>query len=255
MMADLPPNMSNETEAQMYKDLGMTAVPITEDFFSAAQVVSDNGVVNERSDYLKALQMCEKLDIDAFIRPHSKNVASSPLTTPTYYEEHFAGLDFRDYPAVKGFYPVDEPSYAQLEDLSTRYVAWFNENYGGDGYEFFANLFACHNATALAGSVGKSYDDYAEKYLNEVLERVDSVNKHFSVDYYVLRHKNGVPYMFETNLIAHADAAIRAKAHGVGFAAYVQTFGGNTDGQTYRIPSSFAEINFSIYNIRGVHFK
>ena len=193
MMADLPPNMSNETEAQMYKDLGMTAVPITEDFFSAAQVVSDNGVVNERSDYLKALQMCEKLDIDAFIRPHSKNVASSPLTTPTYYEEHFAGLDFRDYPAVKGFYPVDEPSYAQLEDLSTRYVAWFNENYGGDGYEFFANLFACHNATALAGSVGKSYDDYAEKYLNEVLERVDSVNKHFSVDYYVLRHKNGVP--------------------------------------------------------------
>ena len=249
MMADLPPNMSNEAEAQMYKEVGINAVPITDDFFSAAAVVSDNGVVNERAEYLKALEVCEKLGIDAFIRPHSSNVSKGPTTAPTYYETHFTGLDFRDYPAVKGFYPVDEPSYSQLDDLATRYVTWFNENYGGEDYEFFANLFACHNATALSGTVGKSYDDYAEKYLNEVLEKVNSVNKHFSVDYYVLRHKNGVPYMFETNLIAHADAAMRAKAHNVGLAAYVQTFGGNTDGQTYRIPKSFAEINFSIYNI------
>lgn len=245
MIADCPPDMSDKTKAEIYKAAGFTAVPIVVG-------ASDNKPVDtsENGSFVKSLKVCEELGIDAFIRQHSKWVEETPAEgAPCYFEQSFTGFDFTQYPAVKGFYFVDEPGYDQLEDLGTRHLTWFNENYGGKGYEFFNNLFACHNMTALSGTVGLSYDDYAEKYL-DILDKAESVNKHHSVDYYTLRKKSdGTPYMFATNLIAHLDAAERAKAHGVGFSAYVQTFGGNTDGQSYRIPASFADINWNVYNI------
>lgn len=245
MMADCPPEMSDKAKAEIYKAAGFNAVPIVVG-------ASDNKPVDvsENGSFVKSLKVCEELGIDAFIRQHSKWVEESPVAgQPCYFEQSFSNFDFTKYPAVKGFYFVDEPGIKQLDDLGNRHLTWFNENYGGKGYEFFSNLFACHNPTALAGSLGKSYDDYAETYL-DILDKAESVNKHHSVDYYTLRKKvDGTPYMYETNLIAHLDAAERAKAHGVGFSAYVQTFGGNTDGMSYRIPASFADINWNVYNI------
>ncbi|MBQ8230104.1 MAG: hypothetical protein IJZ32_05370 [Clostridia bacterium] len=245
MMADCPPDMSDKAKAEQYKAAGFTAVPIV---VGAA----DNKPVDtsENGSFVKSLKVCEEVGLDAFIRQHSKWVEETPAEgAPCYFEQSFTGFDFSQYPAVKGFYFVDEPGIKQLDDLGNRHLTWFNENYGGKGYEFFSNLFACHNPTALAGSLGKSYDDYAETYL-DILDKAESVNKHHSVDYYTLRKKvDGTPYMYETNLIAHLDAATRAKAHGVGFSAYLQVFGGNTDGQSYRIPASFADINWNMYNI------
>ena len=121
----MPPNMSIKEQAQLYKDAGFNAVPYTEDFFPA----SDVATLGEDSVYIKGLKICEELGIDAYIRPHSSYTSELPTNEPCYYEEMFSTIDFRDYPAVKGFFVVDEPKYAQLEDLENRYLKWFNENF------------------------------------------------------------------------------------------------------------------------------
>lgn len=239
---DTPPNMSIKEQAQLYKDAGFNSVQITEDFFSAADVAK----YGEDSAYIKALKVCEELGIDAYIRPHSGLISQTPTDAPCYYEQYFSTIDFRDYPAVKGFSLVDEPSLGQVNDLEARFLPWFNENYGGDGYEFYGNLF--HAAHTASSGIGPSYNDYAEKWLS-ILDRADAVNKHFSIDFYTLHYKESTGYtMYEPNLKCHADAAIRAKNHNMDFGGYVQAFG-STSGSSYRLPTTFAEINWGVYNL------
>ena len=239
---DTPPNMSVKEQAQLYKDAGFNSVQITEDFFKAEDVAK----YGENSSYIKALRVCEELDIDAYIRPHSKEVSELPVDEPCYYEKYFSTIDFRDYPAVKGFSLVDEPTLGQVEDLERRFLPWFNENYGGEGYEFYGNLF--HADHSASSGIGPSYDAYAEKYLS-MLDRADAGNKHFSTDFYALRKdRSGEYYMYDMNLKAHTDAAIRARNHNMDFGAYVQVFG-STDSQSFRLPTTFNEVNWGVYNL------
>lgn len=244
VMADLPPDASNKASLELYKSAGFTAIPITEDFFSAADVAK----YGETSKYIRALNNCEEVGLEAFIRPHSSYVSKTLTTDPNYYESYFSTIDFHDYPAVKGFYMVDEPVYSQFQDLETRYVSWFNNNYGDGNYEIMANLFACHNAMAYAAESNITYDDYATRFL-DILNSSKSRQKYHSIDYYTLRIDGTSTFMYETNLLAHIDAATRAANYGFGFAAYVQAFGGEGDGNTYRLPTSFGEINWGLYNI------
>ena len=240
---DTPPDMSIKEQAQLYKDAGFNSVQITEDFFSASDILK----YGENCAYIRALKVCEELNIDAYIRPHSSLVSSKPTDSPCYYEKYFSTIDFRDYPAVKGFSLVDEPSLGQVQDLEDRFLPWFNENYGGENYEFYGNLF--HSSYINSTEIGPSYPDYAEKYLS-ILDRANSVNKHFSIDYYALRHKNGQGYLMKTNLKSHTDAAERAKNHNMDFGGYVQVFGGGTSGNnTYRLPTTFNEVNWGVYNL------
>ena len=241
-MASLPPNMAVREQVEMYTACGFNAVPYTEDFFSAAEVLEQG----ERAAYLQGLALCEEYGVDAFIRPHSSETSKTPTSEPCYYEKYFSNIDFRNYPAVKGFFVVDEPSLGQLNDLENRYLPWFNENYGGENYEFFANMYHIGHG-AYPDRVGPSYDAYAEKYLS-ILEKANSVNKHYSIDYYTLRIDDGEVYMYDSNLQAHADGAIRAKNHGVKYGAYVQVFG-STLGESYRLPTTQAEIEWGVNNI------
>ncbi len=241
-MAAMPPNMNDRSQVELYKAAGFNAVPYTEDFLSAADVL----LYGENAPYLQGLKLCEEYGIDAYIRPHSSFTSAKPTTDPNYYETYFSDIDFRDYPAVKGFYVVDEPSLGQVNDVEARYLPWFNENYGGENFEFFANMYHLGHG-AYPDRVGPSYDAYAEKYLS-ILDRANSVNKHYSIDYYTLRVEDGENYLYESNLQCHADAATRAKNHGVELGAYVQAFG-STTGDSYRLPTTAAEIDWGLYNI------
>ena len=243
-MGELPPNMTNREQVALYKAAGFNAVPYNEGYVSAAEVPTQG----ENSAYLKGLRVCEEFGLDVLIRPHNEYISYKPTTEPNYFEKYFSDVDFRDYPAVKGFYFVDEPTLGQIEDVGTRYLPWFNENYGGEGYEFVSNLYHLGHSV-YPDRVGPSYDAYAEKFLT-ILESAQSVNKHFSIDYYTLRYdlEKEENYMYETNLQCHADAAMRSKAHGVEFAAFVQAFGA-TSGFSYRLPTTFAEINWGVNNV------
>lgn len=238
-----PPDLADKAQAQLYRDAGFTCAPYTEDFMSAADVIT----LGAESRYMQGLKVCEEVGLDVYIRPHSGFTSATPTTEPCYYEQYFSTIDFRDYPAVKGFFTVDEPKYAQLEDLEARYLKWFNENYGGENYAFFSNLFGAHNTSSVAGT-DKTYHDYAEKFLS-IIDRANAVNKYHSIDFYTLRIYDGVYEMFDQNLRVHEDAATRAKAHNVGLGGYVQVFGGLADGSSYRLPTTFAEVNWGVYNL------
>ena len=54
--------------------------------------------------------------------------------------------------------------------------------------------------------------------------------------------------MYDTNLQCHADGATRAKNHGVSFGAFIQVFGA-TSTYSYRLPTTFAEIDWGINNV------
>ncbi len=235
MYCDLPPDMSSMEQMQLYKDLGMTAIPITEDFFPAGS-----------GAFFTALEICEELDIDAYIRA-IKGVSEKQTDEPNYFESHFSDIDFRDYPSVKGFYVCDEPTWAQLEDVERRYLPWFNENYGGEHFEWVLNLFGAQVTTNIKAP-DKTAAEYTEYYLG-MLDQINAPNKVHSIDYYALQYDGKKYWMVDTNVMVYVDAAKRANAHNVGLAAYVQTFGGGVSGQTYRIPESIADIKWSMYNI------
>ena len=241
----LPPNYSSRDQVEMYVAAGMNAAYYAEDFLQA----SDVAVNGENSGYIKGLRLCEEYGLDVIIYPHGSYVSDQPTTGPNYYEQFFSTIDFRDYPAVKGFFVVDEPTYGQLVDTESRYLTWFNENYGDGTYEFWSNLFSRYVTNWKKGDYkDKTYDDYAGHYLS-TLSRANSINKHFSIDYYTLRKTDGGIYMADTNLMAHVDAATRAKNAGVKFSAYVQAFGGYADDTSYREPTTYAEIDWGVNNL------
>ena len=77
----------------------------------------------------------------------------------------------------------------------------------------------------------------------------NSANKAHTMHFYPLCNNDGEYEMREYNLSTHAYAAKFARDRGIGFAPYVQAFGGFADGSPYRVPSSFAEVNFSVNNL------
>lgn len=244
-LALLPPNFSDRAQVEQYVAAGFNTATYPEDYVKAEDVAK----YGENSTYIKGLRLCEEYGLDVIIYPHGSHISAQPTTNPNYYEQYFSSIDFRDYPAVKGFFCVDEPEYGKLVDVEDRYLTWFNENYGDGNYEFLNNLYGRFNTNWKKGEyTSKTYDDYAGLCLS-ILERSNSVNKTFSIDYYTLRKTETGVYMFDTNLMTHADAAIRAKNAGVNFAAYVQVFGGDADNTSYRVPTTFAEVDWGVNNL------
>lgn len=224
--ADMPPDLTDRHQVELYLAAGFNYAPYTEDYTNASEVEQ----YGENSKYIKGLKLCEELGLNLYIRPHSSYTSSTVTTMPNYFEQYFSTIDFTDYPAVKGFFIVDEPVYGQLVDVESRYLNWFNNNYGNKGYKFLINLFGCHNINWKTGYYkDKTYNDYAEKCLS-IIDGANSIDKRFSIDFYLLQQNGVVPQMNEFDLKVNQDAAERAKTHDINFAAYVQVFGGNADG-------------------------
>ncbi len=243
MMGTLHPNPTDRTAMETYKAVGFNAIPYAEDFVPAEAVLTEG----KNAAYLRGLEVCEELGLDALLRPHNVWVSATPTDEPNYFEKYFSDIDFRDYPAVKGFFVTDEPEYAKLLDLEDRYLTWFNENYGGEYFEFTSNIFGRQSSNWKKGEyASKTYDDYAEKYLS-IIEKANSARKLHTIDIYPLHQTEGFKDVPNENVLwAHEDAAARAKAHGFGLHLCVQTFGASIDTLGWKIPSTFAEIDYAL---------
>ncbi|MBE5737615.1 MAG: hypothetical protein E7348_04360 [Clostridiales bacterium] len=279
LRVDLPPNMSSREQMELYKECGFNAIPLTEDFFSAKDIAPymeelakykealalwESGDKNEETKpvepekpaYIRALEICEELDIDVYIRPHHNPwVSHDPakvINDKNYFEEYFYNMDFRDYPAIKGIMIVDEPTWGQVTDLINRYLPWFNENYGGDrdgdgenDYEMFANLLAAGNSIWKdKDSQTKTYEDFITRYYNEFLGAAQSTRKTISFDTYVLNNDGTNNYVSNTFLSNNVAMRGYADRFGTGFGAYIQCFTGYS---TLRDPASFADFAFQVY--------
>lgn len=251
LRVDLPPNQSSREQMEVYKECGFNLIPMTEDFFSAEAVADWDGSEETKPDYIKALEICEDLGIDVWIRPHSNHVqkgatADVPVEGPNYFEKFFSNIDFRDYPAVKGFFFCDEPVYSQLHDLKNRYLPWFNENYGDQEYEFHVNFLGAGSTIWKDSqeSFTMVYDDYVGYYINDILSNAEAKNKTFGIDTYPLDFDGTSNVLGENYLRMTLDSKIRAKAKGWMTNAYVQCF---TGYGSLRDPKTYSDISFQVY--------
>ena len=278
LRVDLPPNMSSREQMELYKECGFNTIPMTEDFFTAEEVAPymdelatyktalENWDGNEETKpiepekplYIQALELCEELDIDVFIRPHhtgfnkadqgNPNVAgdyNAVIGKPNYFEKYFYNLDFHDYPAVKGFMVVDEPTWGQVTDLINRYLPWFNENYGDGNYELFCNLLASGNtAWKDKFSQTKVYDEFITLYHDEFLSKANSKNKTISYDSYGLANDGVNNYVSDTYFSNCVNMRGYADRFNMGFGGYIQCFTGYSN---LRDPISFADFAFQVY--------
>lgn len=269
LRVDLPPNMSDREQMELYKECGFNTIPLTEDFFSAADVdpymdalakyeeelAKWNGDEDtkptepDKPKYIQALELCEELDIDIFIRPHhNPYVSGTPekvINDPNYFEKFFSKLDFHDYPAVKGFMIVDEPTWGQVTDLINRYLPWFNEYYGDGNYEMFANLLGSGSTVWKDKySQTKTYADFMNHYHDEFLDKVNSKNKTISYDAYVLCNDGTSNFVADRYLQGLLSMRQYADKYNAEFGAYVQCFTGYSN---LRDPASLADFAYQIY--------
>lgn len=277
LRVDLPPNMSSREQMELYKDCGFNTIPLTEDFFSASDVEPyikamevyeqklkefNDGIIEDepteptKPKYIEALELCEELGIDVLIRPHSSYVEWYPdghIGEPNYFEQFFSNFDFRDYPAVKGFMLVDEPSWGKVTDLANRYLDWFNNEYGGDrdgdgaiDYEVFVNHLG-PGSTAWKDNYSKTktYDEFINHYNDNFLSKLNSANKTLSYDGYYLRNDGVSNYVSSGWLLGNLKMRNYADKFGIDFGAYIQCFTGYSD---LRDLTSYADFSFQVYN-------
>ena len=223
--ADLPPDHSSDEQLKMYKRAGFNILTMTEDFVRA-----------KSKAYLDCLRNCEKLGLDVYLRGYGQYFGE-------YFEKFFTGVDFNDYPAVTGFFFLDEPAGCDIPRIANAAVDWFNDTYASTGKDFYLNSY-CGEAP---GHLCMPAEDFHEYLMREIYDKLQTENKYLTVDEYPLkRDKNGKMYLDDKEWIPYtAQTARICRDHGVKFGGYLQTFGG--DFQDVRIPRTIEEIRFMAY--------
>ena len=249
--------------------------------YQAAGLNSFNIVVTTDSvfeDIDLALTRCGLAQIDTYLQLH--NGMTADVNGWTKFQALFSGVDFTEYPYLKGFFIADEPSWTQMEVIETYYVPWFNENYAKSDLEFCVNLLGGYSTAmgALRDINGNSLDRYEgteqeyrdchTAYVNEwlgIFATVKSSNKSLTLDSYPLMdNQTGLLTEFDgSNLPAEGyervlyddwlrqsmNMANFARDNGHTFGAFIQAFdeSGTDKPRTYRLPSTLAEIKWQAY--------
>ena len=154
-------------------------------------------------DKLKeVLNLCYEKGIDAQIQLHTDLVRENY----NVFTSAFPNINFADYPALKGFFIVDEPQWRQIDYIRDNYVAWFNQNYADSGLEFYVNLLGGYSSWIgpMDADGNINYDGHSDKlfgsdcsavqkatfytnYVNhwlEVFKLINGKNKFFTIDEY-----------------------------------------------------------------------
>lgn len=221
--ADLPPDPTSDEQLKLYKKAGFNSYTMTEDF-----------VRTQSKAYFDCINKCGESGLDVLVRGYSAQV-------PTYFDDNFFGVNFCDYPSVKGFFVTDEPSDEQLTEVARVYVPWFNEYYADKGLTWYMNTFG-----EFSELIGTPYMPYVDRIFDEVYNKLKTENKYFSVDNYPLRCGKNWYYLADEEFIPYlAYGAVKCRDNGVRFGAYMQTFtGGYKD---CRLPTSIEELRFLAY--------
>ena len=110
---------------------------------------SDGSFTYNEQSLINVLDLCYAKGLKAEIRLHSALTRTAGYNVFTDIFPNIHG-ELDEYPALTGFFIVDEPSWSQMENVENTYVPWFNEHYGGGRLEFFVNLLSSYS-TAMGG--------------------------------------------------------------------------------------------------------
>lgn len=199
IFSDVPPKFDGDRIAK-YTEAGFTYYNLTEDW-----VTRDDGNGGITKEYYNAIDLCHEHGLKVILRTMRGN-------SPDYYDgitDEFAGR-------IEGFYMNDEPVYepgwtgaAAIPQLP-KLVNWYNQ-YGGDTF-WHINLLQDYGITQIVHkNLGITYEQYVDKYITEVLKKVNG-KKSLTTDHYPLSYdETGVKHIKETVLRDYYLLSERAK--------------------------------------------
>ena len=207
IFSDVPPKFTGDRIAK-YAEAGFTYYNLTEDWVTRD---AEGGGITE--EYFQAIDTCHNHGLKVILRTMRGN-------SPDYYD----GITDEFVGKIEGFYMNDEPAYGpcwmegatQVSQL-IKLVDWYNE-YGGDTF-WHINLLQDYGITQILHSdLGITYEQYVDKYINEILKKVKG-KKSLTTDHYPLSYdEEGIKHIKETvlrdyYLIAERAKTLKAEGH------------------------------------------
>ncbi len=247
--------------------------------FTADNFADETAISKTKNTIEYVMNKCNDLGLGVQIQLHHDLVAKDL----NVFTKYLSDVDFKIYPAFKGFYLVDEPNWNQIDYLNDNYVEWFNENYGNSDYEFYVNMLGGYSSYigAIRDANGEfvlvngnkiysgteeqeriCYDAYVKKFL-EMFAKVESNKKYFTIDAYPLIDNqvglltlpgDELPegyerLLAESWLATNYKAANNAKNNGLTFGAFIQSCdeGGTGSTRRFRLITKVEEIKWQAY--------
>lgn len=221
-IADVPPNPFIAGDIQLYKDLGFTHYVLTEDF---TPMVEDGTLAAE---YKRAIELLSEAGFEVWIRNHQNDPEYFQITETKQgsnygfqytLEPRDITDDFAAFPAVNGFYMMDEPfqitkvdiaSTEDREDLHPAFdqldtlIQWKNTYYP----DAFWHVNHVGSGSWDHYPLGTTYADFIDAYVETVLKKLTgSGGKSICMDNYPLPDGGGVikeAFLHDVLVLAHA---------------------------------------------------
>lgn len=228
-IVDVPPSPFLEEDMKLYTDLGFTHYVLTEDFTAMAE----NGKLSE--SYKQAIQNLTDAGLEVWIRNHNNDYECFVVEqerTGSNYGAHYTVSprsitdDFNAFPAVTGFYMMDEPFQYTLEDdpstedneslhpavdqLGTL-IDWKNTYYP----DLFWHINHVSNSSWNHWPSDTSYSDFLDYYIENVLDKLEGKGgKSLCMDHYPFHDGNGlcIDFLYSTLAVANATRDYNATA-------------------------------------------
>lgn len=201
-----------------------------------------------------AMELCEEIGLDMIIfggSPLSWGIDTSVYPDayglfPNYFKQFDdKGIDFNEYPALKGFYFIDEPGADLYDDIVEHYVSWFNQKYPDKLWH--VNLFPSYATNDQLNTKKEngltSFEVYVKRYAEEVVSKVNGNQADIGVDHYPLKKRGTTNFIhpdYLNDLITVSQAAHNV---GVDFASCIQA----ASWGDYRLPDKPEDIRFQVY--------
>ena len=204
-VADMPPNPFDPEAVKLYKDMGFTHWILTEDHVPMVE----NGVLNE--DYKEAIRILSDEGFEIWIRnmqndPEYFQLEAEKAGSNYGYQYTLAPRDitddFAEFPAVTGFYMMDEPfqvtkkdnpgtedneSLHPAFDQLGKLVAWKNQYYP----DAFWHVNHVGSGSWDHYPAGTTYADFIDNYVETVLKKLEGGGRSICMDNYPLPEGGG----------------------------------------------------------------
>ena len=235
------PPLATAPRLQDYLDAGLNTFFMTEDY--------NAGIGSE--EYLNQLALCQEMGLDVIIYSYDHH------NIPGLYE--YSGTDncyldlinfnLEDYPAIKGIYMWDEPSYKKFDELYNKLGTRYNEKYKNE-YPWHVNLLPSYAAPGqqlgVVGDANESaYEKYIKGYFEKVHSKIEGENKLISLDHYPLRKSGEYKYISTSWLYDLAVFTKEASKYSGKYGCYIQTY---AEGSGVRKTESSADIGIQVYS-------
>ena len=228
-IADMPPDPFSEEAVKLYKDLGFTHWILTEDHVPLVE----NGTLSE--GYKEAIEILTEQGFEIWIRnmqndPEYFQIETAKAGSNYGYqyvlEPRDITDDFQQFPAVTGFYMMDEPFQNTLPDLPGTddneslhpavdqlgtLIEWKNTYYP----EAFWHVNHIGSGSWNHWPLGSTYADFIDYYVENVLKKLESGGRSICMDNYPLPEGGGAvkeAFLHDVLVLAHATKKYNASA-------------------------------------------